>query len=112
MTSRTYYDTLQVSRFASASVIRAAYKALSQKHHPDKNPSNLETAHQNMKRLNEAYEVLRPTIVSRVGPALCEADRRVVSRARIDRTRTARKVRRRWSAVDRSGVIAGTREAP
>lgn len=55
---KTYYDTLQVSRHASSSVIKAAYRALSQRHHPDKNPGSIEVAQRNMKRLNEAYEVL------------------------------------------------------
>ena len=55
---KTYYDTLQVSRHASSSVIKAAYRALSQRHHPDKNPGSIEIAQRNMKRLNEAYEVL------------------------------------------------------
>jgi DnaJ-class molecular chaperone len=58
MIRKTFYDTLQVSRHALPWVIRAAYKALSQKHHPDKHPDDLETAHKNMKRLNEAYDVL------------------------------------------------------
>lgn len=58
MSARTYYDKLQVSRYASLSVIRAAYKALSQKHHPDKNLENEQTARVNMQRLNEAFEVL------------------------------------------------------
>ncbi|WPB57391.1 DnaJ domain-containing protein [Xylophilus sp. GOD-11R] len=58
MIPKTFYDTLQVSRHASPSVIRAAYRALSQKHHPDKNPDALETALKYMKRLNEANDVL------------------------------------------------------
>jgi SH3-like domain-containing protein len=62
MIRKTFYDTLQVSRHASPSVIRAAYKALSQKHHPDKHPDDLETAHKNMKRLNEAYDVLSDSV--------------------------------------------------
>ena len=35
----THYDNLKVTRGAPAEVIRAAYKALSQRYHPDKNPS-------------------------------------------------------------------------
>lgn len=34
----THYDTLEVSPTASPEVIRAAYKSLMQRHHPDKNP--------------------------------------------------------------------------
>lgn len=54
----TYYDTLQVSRRAHATVIRASYKALTQKHHPDKHPGDEARAHRNMALLNDAYEVL------------------------------------------------------
>lgn len=55
---KTYYDTLQVSRSANEAVIRAAYRTLTQKYHPDKNLDNLESSHRDAKRLNEAYEVL------------------------------------------------------
>lgn len=54
----TYYDTLQVSRIANGVVIKAAYRILSQKYHPDKNPEGIERGNMVMKRLNEAYEVL------------------------------------------------------
>ena len=54
----TYYDTLQVSRSANGMVIKAAYRILSQKFHPDKNPEGIERGNMLMKRLNEAYEVL------------------------------------------------------
>jgi curved DNA-binding protein CbpA len=54
----TYYDILQVSESAEAKVIRAAYKALCQEWHPDKNPGNEELASQHFQLLNEAYTVL------------------------------------------------------
>lgn len=54
----TYYDTLQISRLASDSVIKAAYRTLSQQYHPDKNPDSRDKAEREMKRLNEAYSVL------------------------------------------------------
>ena len=40
----THYDNLKVSRGAPQEVIRAAYKALSQKYHPDKNPGEEKAA--------------------------------------------------------------------
>ncbi len=55
---RTHYDNLQIARTASDSVIRAAYKVLSQKFHPDKNPDNLSQAEARMKIINEAFRVL------------------------------------------------------
>ncbi|WP_037587328.1 J domain-containing protein [Stenoxybacter acetivorans] len=53
----THYDTLGVAKTASAEVIRAAYRALSQKYHPDRNPDNA-SAHDLMSGINEAYAVL------------------------------------------------------
>mgnify|MGYP003384684624 CR=1 FL=1 len=50
----THYDNLKVSRMAPPEVIRAAYKALSQKYHPDKNPGD-EKAARIMAILNSAY---------------------------------------------------------
>ena len=51
-----YYDILEISPSASAEVIRAAYRSLSRKHHPDANPDSDETKH--FKRVQEAWEVL------------------------------------------------------
>ena len=53
----THYDNLKVARLAPAEVIRAAYKALSQKYHPDKNPGD-EKAARIMAILNSAYTTL------------------------------------------------------
>ena len=54
----THYDILQVSQQASASVIRAAFKALSQKWHPDKHQGANETALQKFQNIKQAYDVL------------------------------------------------------
>jgi len=53
----THYDNLKVSRNAPPEVIKAAYKSLSQKYHPDKNPENSE-AGRIMAILNNSYDVL------------------------------------------------------
>jgi hypothetical protein len=53
----THYDNLKVSRGAPPEVIRAAYKALSQKYHPDKNPGD-EKAARIMAIVNTAYNCL------------------------------------------------------
>jgi hypothetical protein len=55
---RTHYDNLQVAEHAGDEVIRAAYKYLSQKWHPDKHPSDRERAERIMKMINHAYRVL------------------------------------------------------
>lgn len=52
----TYYDNLKVVRTAPTEVIRAAYRAMAQKYHPDLNPAS--DAARVMKLVNEAWEVL------------------------------------------------------
>ncbi|GGY82512.1 TonB family protein [Pseudoduganella plicata] len=52
-----HYECLKVTRDAPAEVIRAAYRSLSQKHHPDKNIGDGNAARV-MARLNYAYSVL------------------------------------------------------
>jgi len=54
---RTHYNNLKVAPNAPPEVIRAAYKTLSQKFHPDRNPGNLEAANI-MAIINASYEVL------------------------------------------------------
>ena len=51
---KDYYAILGVSPSAEKVVIRAAWKALAQTYHPDKNPGHEER----MKLINEAYVVL------------------------------------------------------
>jgi hypothetical protein len=53
----THYDTLQVERGASGEGVRAAYRRLAQKFHPDKHPGRSAAAAV-MAELNQAYEVL------------------------------------------------------
>lgn len=53
---RTHYDNLTVARNAPTEVIRAAYRALAQKHHPDVNRSP--DSARVMRLLNEAWGVL------------------------------------------------------
>ena len=51
-----YYETLGVSNSASESDIKKAYRSLSLKYHPDRNPS--EDATTKFQEINAAYEVL------------------------------------------------------
>ncbi|WLI89318.1 J domain-containing protein [Massilia sp. R2A-15] len=53
----THYDNLKVARMAPQEVIRAAYKVLTQKYHPDKNPGD-EKAARIMAIVNTAYGIL------------------------------------------------------
>jgi DnaJ-class molecular chaperone len=53
----THYDNLKVARNAPPEIIRAAYKTLSQKYHPDRNPGSPD-AIRVIQIINSAYEVL------------------------------------------------------
>jgi molecular chaperone DnaJ len=57
MPTKDYYDTLGVSRDASGDDIKAAYRRLARKHHPDVAHDKTEAEHR-FKEINEAYEVL------------------------------------------------------
>ncbi|MEP7100137.1 MAG: J domain-containing protein [Burkholderiales bacterium] len=53
----SHYENLKVARDASADEIRAAYRTLTRKHHPDRNPDNAD-AERVMSVINVAYGVL------------------------------------------------------
>jgi len=57
MTDRDYYQVLGISRSASLDEIDSAYKSLSLKFHPDKNPDDARAAEQ-FKEVQEAYGAL------------------------------------------------------
>lgn len=50
----THYETLGVQNFAEEEIVRAAYRALSRKHHPDKGGDA-----ELMRRINGAWEILK-----------------------------------------------------
>src|SRR6266705_765856 len=60
-TSKTdYYELLGVPRKATAKDIRAAFRKLARKYHPDLNPGD-KAAEEKFKQLQEAYDVLSDT---------------------------------------------------
>jgi molecular chaperone DnaJ len=57
MAQKDYYDVLGVSRGSSDKEIKAAYRKLALKNHPDRNPGD-KSAEASFKEASEAYEVL------------------------------------------------------
>jgi molecular chaperone DnaJ len=60
MASKDYYGILGVPRSATDKDIKAAYRKLARKYHPDVNPGN-KAAEEKFKEINQAYEVLSDT---------------------------------------------------
>jgi molecular chaperone DnaJ len=57
-TKRDYYEILNVSRNATDIELKASYRQLALKYHPDRNPDD-KSAEEKFKEAAEAYEVLR-----------------------------------------------------
>src|SRR6201995_6062260 len=57
-TKRCYYETLDVERTADDGKLKAAFRKLAMKWHPDKNPGDA-SGEVTFKEINEAYEVLK-----------------------------------------------------
>ena len=60
--NKDYYRILGVLDDAEDIVIRAAYKALAQRYHPDKWTGNKDEANKRMSEINEAYGVLSDSV--------------------------------------------------
>jgi len=58
MAKRDYYEVLGVARGAGDADVKAAFRKLAMKYHPDRNPGDKDCEHQ-FKEINEAYDVLK-----------------------------------------------------
>ncbi len=58
MAKRCYYETLGVARGANDAELKAAYRKLAMKWHPDRNPGDKD-CERHFKEINEAYDVLK-----------------------------------------------------
>ena len=56
--SKDFYETLGVSRNASESDIKKAYRKLTMQYHPDRNLDNPEEAAEKFKEIQKAYDIL------------------------------------------------------
>jgi molecular chaperone DnaJ len=54
-----FYDVLELPPFASAGAVKAAYRQLARQHHPDLNQHNRLASEERLKRINQAYDVLK-----------------------------------------------------
>src|ERR671920_720604 len=57
MSKRDYYETLGVGKTASEAELKAAFRKLAMKYHPDRNPGDKD-AELHFKEINEAYQAL------------------------------------------------------
>ena len=73
-TSKDYYATLGVLPSAEDVVIRAAYKALAQRYHPDRFEGSKDEALRRMQDINEAYAVLSDPVQRKEYDTLRGAD--------------------------------------
>src|SRR4051812_30843715 len=58
MNKRCYYETLECQKGAPVEALKASYRKLAMKFHPDKNPGD-HTAEVKFKEISEAYDVLK-----------------------------------------------------
>ena len=58
MSKRCYYETLEVERSVDDGQLKAAYRKLAMKWHPDRNPGDKD-CETKFKEINEAYDVLK-----------------------------------------------------
>src|SRR4029078_3004391 len=58
MVKRDYYEILGVQRTATEAEMKASYRKLAMKWHPDRNPGDKDCEH-HFKEINEDYDVLK-----------------------------------------------------
>ena len=104
-----YYAVLGVNPGAEDIVIRAAYRALAQRYHPDRFAGSQDEAHRRMSELTQAYEVLadpvrrpkydrRRTLYARAVAARVNHARRFASALHPRELRSIREIRGKYRA--------------
>ncbi len=97
---RSHYDNLQVARNASDTVIRAAYKGLAQKYHPDRFDGDPSVAERIMKLLNEAYAVLSDPVRRKEHDNWLDEQHGMKDRKSLGESEAATKVERQEESVE------------
>lgn len=101
-----YYAILEVSPTATLAEIKRSYRRLARLHHPDLNKQTLDT---HIKRLNEAYEVLRDPVKRAVyDEQRAEEKRQEATRAALRRQQeqAKREAEMTWA----EGIVGFVRE--
>ena len=111
MTSkRDYYEVLGVDRNVDDNELKAHYRKLALKYHPDRNPGNTE-AEEKFKEASEAYEVLRDSqkrnIYDQFGHQAGDAVLKMIADEKIPAQTIAPKFTGRFNkGVDYAGNVA------
>ncbi len=108
---RTHYDNLQVAETASPEVIRRAYKVLSQRWHPDKNPQQRDKAERICIMLNEAYAVLSDPVRRAKHDRWITLQRAAAAKQAEHQRQAAQelaRVAKRYSTIGQSGAEAAS----
>lgn len=83
---RTHYHNLQVQENADQAIIKASYKVLAQRYHPDRNTDNAEEASRIFLIITDAYEILSEPDKRSVYDAKLKAARKSALAAKSHRT--------------------------
>ena len=75
-----YYEILEVSRNSSDEIIKAAYRTMCKKYHPDTFTGPRAVAEERIRKINEAYQVLGHPADKRRYDALYDQRRKAVAR--------------------------------
>jgi curved DNA-binding protein CbpA len=105
---KTHYEVLGLLPSAEDVVVKAAYKALAQKFHPDKNKNNKEHCTEVMARVNAAYGVLGDKEQRKKYDQ--QLEQRALRKARADKTKEE-KAREDKPRADRAKAGHGAQEA-
>lgn len=110
----TPYAVIGARRSDSQAQLKAAYRKVASRLHPDKNPTRLAQATQEMAILNAAWEQVKtPSLRAQVDAALDheDAERRAAARRRREREAAARRRRDRSAAARPARAKAAVRSS-